>query len=265
MTRVTEESAEKWNKARDAFLDGIRRALGKPPGGGPAPVGLFDTPPADMDAQLAAIRNRTPEARRALLAELIDRGAAVDLHVVPVADTADAARAIRKIVADSAPEWGDEKHVAVWDHPVVNSLDLVSVLGADGVPVTVAVLDEAADPAIERVRLRKAIEASFIGITGADFVAAHTATIIARTRPGQARSVSLVPAIHIAVVTIDQVAADLGEVYTRLQWDPAVADEGLTHCMTFISAPSKTGDIELVMVHGAHGPREVHLLIIDKK
>jgi hypothetical protein len=37
---------------------------------------------------------------------------------------------------------------------------------------------------------------------------------------------------------------------------------GLTNCLTLISGPSKTADIELTMVHGAHGPREVYLYVI---
>ena len=32
--------------------------------------------------------------------------------------------------------------------------------------------------------------------------------------------------------------------------------------MSFISGPSKTGDIEAIMVHGAHGPKEVHLYVV---
>ncbi len=262
MSRAVYYSDDRRDQARDAFLDRVRKALGKPPGGGPVPEGLFDAPPPDLAARLDAIQNRTPEQRRALLDELTARGAAVDLQVTPVADAAAAARAIRRIVTDTQPEWGTEKRVVAWDHPLVASLDLETVLEADGVPVTVAAPDQGADPDTERSRLRKAIEASYIGITGADFVAAHTATIVARTRPGQARSVSLVPSVHVAVVTLDQIVADLDELYTRLLWDPATAAEGLTHCMTFISAPSKTGDIELVMVHGAHGPRRVRLVVI---
>jgi L-lactate dehydrogenase complex protein LldG len=83
-----------------------------------------------------------------------------------------------------------------------------------------------------------------------------------RTRAGQARSVSLVPAIHIAVIELNQIIADLKELYALLKWDPQAKKEGLTNCMTFISGPSKTADIEATMVHGAHGPREVHVFVI---
>jgi L-lactate dehydrogenase complex protein LldG len=38
----------------------------------------------------------------------------------------------------------------------------------------------------------------------------------------------------------------------------------LTNCLTLISGPSKTADIELTMVHGAHGPREVYLYVITQ-
>jgi L-lactate dehydrogenase complex protein LldG len=83
-----------------------------------------------------------------------------------------------------------------------------------------------------------------------------------RTRAGQARSVSLVPAIHIAVIELKQIIADLKELYALLKWDPQEKKEGLTNCMTFISGPSKTADIEATMVRGAHGPREVHVYVI---
>jgi L-lactate dehydrogenase complex protein LldG len=52
-------------------------------------------------------------------------------------------------------------------------------------------------------------------------------------------------------------------LYALLSFDPDVHREGLTNCMTFISGPSKTADVEATMVHGAHGPREVHLIVTD--
>ncbi|MGD9972421.1 MAG: LUD domain-containing protein [Desulfatirhabdiaceae bacterium] len=72
----------------------------------------------------------------------------------------------------------------------------------------------------------------------------------------------LVPSIHVAVIRLEQLLADLKELYALLRWDAGQQAEGLTHHMVMISGPSKTADIELVMVHGAHGPREVHLVVI---
>jgi L-lactate dehydrogenase complex protein LldG len=110
--------------------------------------------------------------------------------------------------------------------------------------------------------LRQQVFDSYIGVTAADFCMADTATLVMRIRAGQARSVSLVPAIHIAVIELDQIIADLKELQILLKWDPQERKEGLTNCMTFISGPSKTADIEATMVRGAHGPREVYIFVI---
>jgi L-lactate dehydrogenase complex protein LldG len=95
-----------------------------------------------------------------------------------------------------------------------------------------------------------------------DFCLAENATLVLKTRPSQARAVSLVPSIHVAVIRLDQLLSNLGELNAALMRDPGQRPEGLTNCMTLITGPSKTADIELVMVHGAHGPRELHIYVI---
>ena len=64
------------------------------------------------------------------------------------------------------------------------------------------------------------------------------------------------------MIHLDQIIFDLKELYALLLWDSEVQKEGLTNCMTFISGPSKTADVEATMVHGAHGPREVYVYVI---
>ena len=68
--------------------------------------------------------------------------------------------------------------------------------------------------------------------------------------------------IHVAVIELEQIIADLQELYVLLKKDPGEKADGLTNCMTFITGPSKTADIELTMIHGAHGPRELYLYVI---
>ena len=70
-----------------------------------------------------------------------------------------------------------------------------------------------------RADLRKRVIDAYIGITSAYFCMADTASLVMRTRPGQARSVSLVPSIHVAVIYLDQIILDLKELYALLQWD----------------------------------------------
>ena len=58
---------------------------------------------------------------------------------------------------------------------------------------------------------------------------AETATLVMRIRPGQTRSVSLVPSIHVAVIDQNQILADLKELYTILKYGSQEHTKGLTN------------------------------------
>ena len=71
------------------------------------------------------------------------------------------------------------------------------------------------------------------------------------------RLVSLLPPRHLAVVPAERVLNDLDELFLVVP-DPAV----LTSSMVLIGGPSRTGDIEMILTLGVHGPREVSLVVV---
>jgi L-lactate dehydrogenase complex protein LldG len=228
---------------------------------------FFDLPMSEKDrAILQGIQNRTPPEKEKLLETMIAAARPINLNVIVLPDAAAVSRAIVDLVGEKEPEWGNKKSVAAWNHPLIASLNLAAAFSGQEISVYFTDAQESQakdDLSIEaREKLRQQIIDSYVGITSADFCMADTATLVMRTRPGQARSVSLLPLIHVAVIHRDQIIADLRELYTLLKWDPAHQKEGLTNCMTFVSGPSKTADIEATMVHGAHGPREVYIYVI---
>jgi L-lactate dehydrogenase complex protein LldG len=249
------------------FLRRIRTALGHPPDVSREVQHLFAEGPSAEDLQLLdRVRQRTAADRQVLLERLIEAGKPINLNVIPLPDSAYATAAIARLVTEKNPEWGEAKKVTAWRHPLIESLNLPEALDRPQVPVHVtAPIPPAAGSEFdqtERERQRADIIASFIGVTSADFCLADTATLVLRNRPGQPRSVALVPSIHIAVITLDQIVADMKELFALLRWVAHFRPEGLSNYMSFISGPSKTADIEATMVHGAHGPREVHLIIL---
>ena len=243
---------------QEVFIKRIKTALGKPFAGSSRKADLFGREmPAETRAILERIKTRTAEERRRLLEILMEAAEPINLKVTPAEDAASVATAVAELVRDKDPEWGDPKSVAAWRHPLIESLNLPDALSEQGVPVVFSEVG-----GTEREALRRRVIDSYIGITSADFCLADAATLVMRTRPGQARTVSLLPSIHIAVIELDCIIADLKELYALIKWDPHFSKEGVTNCMTFISGPSKTADIEATMVHGAHGPREVHIFVI---
>jgi L-lactate dehydrogenase complex protein LldG len=97
------------------------------------------------------------------------------------------------------------------------------------------------------------------GISGVDYLIAETGSIVLLSHTEQPRSLSLLPPIHIAVAHRDQLLPDLFDLFEARLW----ADRGgLPSCLSLITGPSKTGDIELRLVTGVHGPGEVHVVLI---
>ena len=246
------------NSGQAEFIHKIKKALGRQEHDPDLKLDLFaDKLSDETRAVLARIKERSAAERQKLLDTLIEAAKPINLKVTACQDSHSVATTLADLVREKAPEWGGKKSVVAWKHPLVESLNLPEALAEQGVPVFFADLQKA-----DAENLRRRIIDSYIGITSADFCLADTATLVMRTRPGQARSVSLVPSIHVAVIELNRVIADLKELYALLKWDPQQSKEGLTNCMTFISGPSKTADIEATMVLGAHGPREVHVFVI---
>jgi L-lactate dehydrogenase complex protein LldG len=263
------------------FIYRIKKALGHLADDRQRPVGdrvgpsdervrradLFDLPMSQEDRDvLRGIGDRTSAQKQKLLTTLIEAAKPINLNVIALADESAVAAAIVELVQQKEPEWGEQKSVVCWKHALIERLNLAEGLESLKVPVYFAEGGDADGPKDvspdTRKQFRQHVIDSYIGLTSADFCMADTATLVMRTRPGQARSVSLVPSIHIAVIGIDQLVGNLKELVALLKWDSGHQTEGLTNCMTFISGPSKTADIEATMVHGAHGPREVYIYVI---
>jgi L-lactate dehydrogenase complex protein LldG len=95
-------------------------------------------------------------------------------------------------------------------------------------------------------------------------VIAETGTLALSARPGQMRGVSLVPPVHVAVARAEQIVATLADYLLRLRAADADVQQSLSSCVSFITGPSRTGDIELTLTVGVHGPGELHLVILDE-
>jgi len=109
----------------------------------------------------------------------------------------------------------------------------------------------------EAAALRVACVAAEAGITSADWALADTGTLVMLSSPEEARMISLVPPVHLAVVPRGKLLTGLDELFSRL---PQPADQ--TSSMVLITGPSRTADIEQILVRGVHGPGEIHVIVV---
>jgi len=110
----------------------------------------------------------------------------------------------------------------------------------------------------DRDALRVACAAADIGITSADYALAETGTLVMLSSRQEARLVSLLPPVHVAIFQRSRIVANLDELLTRL---PKPTEQSSS--MVLITGPSRTADIEQILIRGVHGPGEIYALIVD--
>jgi len=96
-----------------------------------------------------------------------------------------------------------------------------------------------------------------LGITSADYALADTGTLVMLASADEARLISLLPPVHIAVVPAERVLTSLDELFTVVPHPDA-----RTSSMVLITGPSRTADIEQILVRGVHGPGEIHVVVV---
>jgi L-lactate dehydrogenase complex protein LldF len=126
---------------------------------------------------------------------------------------------------------------------------------------------------LDGVRLRVRAETDFVnptreellhcdaGITTAHLGVAETGTLVLSSDAERSRLGSLLPPLHIAVLPLDRLVDDLGSALDIVAGEPPA----LPPAVTFITGPSRTADIELTLVVGVHGPRDLCVLLLDSE
>jgi L-lactate dehydrogenase complex protein LldG len=177
---------------------------------------------------------------------------------------------------------GDDDHrIRVFSEMMAAVGGTVEVLDhADEVPEAVASylrnanlparLRRGADPALARLPWHRApavtveegrAEASDTASLSMAFAgAAESGTVILLSGPDNPTTLNFLPEAHIVVLPVARLHASYEEGWTRLR---EIYGEGrMPRTVNMISGPSRTADIEQTIVRPAHGPKEMHVIVV---
>jgi L-lactate dehydrogenase complex protein LldG len=127
---------------------------------------------------------------------------------------------------------------------------------AAGAGLSVCDPDLPAEPGARREKLRVLGEAG-VGLTGADAGLADTGSLVLRSGPGRPRLAWLLPPLHVALLPVSSLLPDMAAFFAR---HPGAAGDAAN--LVFVTGPSRTADIELILTRGVHGPRHLHVVLI---
>ena len=111
--------------------------------------------------------------------------------------------------------------------------------------------------------LREKFFRADIGMSGANAITADTGSIFLIENEGNIRFATNAPPVHIAVVGIEKILPTFADGTLLVEVASRYAGYYAPSYISIISGPSKTGDIEKVIIWGVHGPGEVHVILLD--
>jgi L-lactate dehydrogenase complex protein LldG len=101
------------------------------------------------------------------------------------------------------------------------------------------------------------LQVADVGVTGCEYLAAETGTVALRSSPEAPRALSLLPRAHIVIAKEEQLLPTVAVCLEKLSADHSSSSS----CFTLVTGPSRTADIEKVLVKGVHGPKSLHVLV----
>ncbi len=198
-----------------------------------APQPYPDHPPVRPRRHMVPLGDRSRAAlQRRFVQEAESLGCAVSISDDPPA-------AIQHIL----DRLGDDRLVLSWDFTHIPLPGLSAALASAGITT--------ADPDDSHVR---------VGLTGVDAALAATGSLVLTTGPGRPRQASMLPPVHIAVVIASQIVPDL-ETWLSRQREEGLDRFRRASNIMVISGPSRTADIGMELVMGAHGPAALHIIL----
>jgi len=231
--------------ARETILARVREALRLPAPPPhlkshalePAPTGGLPVLPLEAARPWLPDGGDSPEESRRILGENLARLKA-ELH--HVADAAAAAAFLAALARDR--NW---KRVAIHGDPLVAAA--AAALACDTERVDAGLFD------------KDALEACDAGLTTCEVLVAQTGSVLVSSATCGGRALSVLPHVHVVVAMADQVVPTLGDALHAVRERHAGR---LPSMVSFITGPSRTGDIERILVLGAHGPKELIVLLV---
>ncbi len=222
------------NEARTQILEAIRHALGRD-----APTG----------GRAAALERRlgTPKP-----------------NVIPARAQVDGSRRIDLFVAEAERADATVARVAtVRDVPRA----VAAYLAENNLPSVLKVAPAMADiPWSEKTTLSAAAGAARdtdpVGVTGAFAGVAETGTLVLLSGPDSPTTLNFLHDTHIVVLPAGKIVGTYEETWSRLR-AAAGGDGPVPRTVNWITGPSRTADIEQTLLLGAHGPRRLHIVLVD--
>jgi L-lactate dehydrogenase complex protein LldG len=102
------------------------------------------------------------------------------------------------------------------------------------------------------------MEACDVGITECDVLVAQTGSLIVTSRSSGGRALSVLPPHHVVIARREQLVRDLTAAFALIQQK---YEGNYPSMISLVTGPSRTGDIERILVLGAHGPKKLTVIL----